>query len=162
MNKRRITLGDALTYKWKYIVIDPVAGWPIYLDGKEVGGFLVRVEVWGGGVRTILVEGIEIDPEFRGRGIAGEVVRRLFKISDLILGSITEDEAKPFWEKMGAIFKPLPLSSFPEHTLPTVKSKHPVLFFITNHPEGKKMGEVFAREVPDLMKKLPYLKKQNV
>ncbi len=155
MNEDVISFGDKFTYKWKYIIIDPMFGLPILFNGKEVGGFYIRSETWRHGVEVVMMEGIEIDPEYRGRGIGTEVVKMLLEQCKLMVGSITEDEAKPFWKKMKAEFRPIPLESFPEYMLPTIKTKDPIFFFITRDPLARTWAEMFAVEVPKLMKDLP-------
>lgn len=155
MSEDKISFGNSLTYMWKHIIIDPIAGYPILLNDKEVGGILFRRGLWREGVRVLMLEGIEIIPEYRGRGIGSFIIKACKDKCDLLLGSITEDEAKPFWKKVGAEFRPLPLDCFPEHMLPTIHTKEPVFFFMTNHPKGKEFAEFFATEVPKLMKDLP-------
>lgn len=149
-----LSFGESLSYKWKYIEIDPPFGVPILFNGKEIGGFLIRPETWKGEVEVVMFEGIEIDPEYRGKGIGTDVVNMVLEQCDLLIGSITEDEPKPFWLKMGAEFRPIPIDCFPARTLHTVHTETPVFFFITQHEQGRKWAEIFAREVPGLMKQL--------
>ncbi len=155
MSRTKPHIGKNLSYKWKHIIIDPPLGHPILFDGKVVGGILGRMEMWRGSVRVILLDGIEIIPEYRRKGIGTSLVKWIQGECDLILGSITEDECKPFWKTVGAEFRPLPLDCFAEHMLPTIHTKEPVFFFMTDHSLGREYAETFAKEVPDLMRKFP-------
>lgn len=148
-----ISFGDALTYKWKHITIDPPRGLPILLNGKEIGGFFIRLDMFPPPLNVVAVEGIELDPEYRGHGIGTEVINMLIEQCDMLVGSITEDEPKPFWRKLGAEFRDIPLQNFPDKMLHTIHTKHPKFFFITKNPEAKAMAEFFAKEIPDLMLK---------
>lgn len=94
-----ISFGYEATRPWKYIIIDPVAGYPILLNGKEIGGFYFRSEMWKQNIRVIIIEGIELDPEYCNKGVGTEIVQFLRSQCDLLLGSITEDEPKAFWKK---------------------------------------------------------------
>ncbi len=136
MKEDEISFGFEPTRPWKYITVDWQYSYPILLYGKEIGGFFFRDEVWKGGIKVLMMEGIELDPEYRGKGIGTDIVRMLYQQCDLLLGSITENEPKPFWKKVGAEFRPLPLDCFPDHMLPTIHTKDPVFFFMTSAKMG--------------------------
>lgn len=155
MKKEEISFGNEVTWKWKYIIIDPVAGQPIIYKGKEVGGVLMRCEQWKDGIVCIMVEGIELDPEYRGLGIASYIIRKLMKQCDLMIGCITEDQPKQFWKRMGAEFRPIPLECFPNYMRLTISTADPIYFFITDHPKAREFAETFAREVPEMMRGIP-------
>jgi GNAT superfamily N-acetyltransferase len=138
---------------WKHIIINAPFGNAILLNDEVVGGVLVRKETWQGGIKTLLIEGIEIEPEFRRKGIARAVVKMMLKQCDLLVGSITDDECKPFWQKMGAQFCPLPIDVFPPEVLKTITTKEPLLFFFAKTPEARAVGMRAGRELPDLLKK---------
>lgn len=121
------------------------------VNGVEVGGFLVRDEKWRGGIRVTYLEGIEIDPEHRNKGIGRAVIRQLVERGDMVIGSITEDECKPFWAKVGAVMRPLPLEVFGEQYLPSITTKEPQFFYITKNPKARELAEEMAVELPILM-----------
>ncbi len=149
-----ISFGDALTYKWKYIEIDPPFGLPILFNGKEVGGFTLKLDLFPPelNLEIVAMEGIELDPEYRGRGIGRMVVNMFVEQCDMLVGSITEDDAKPFWKAMGAEFYPIPYMSFPEPMRHTVGSKDPQFFWITKNPKAAAVAKSFAMILPELMK----------
>ncbi len=151
MIEDEITVLDELTYKFKYIVIDYPLGMPILLNGKVVGGFLLRLKSVRGGIKVAFFEGIEIEPEYRRRGIAREVIKMLKKQTDLIIGSITEDEPKPFWISMNAKIFDLPLECFHENIRSTVHTKDPKMFYITNSYKASKLGNEICLDVPKTM-----------
>lgn len=155
MTEDTISFGYEPTRLWKYITVDWQFSYPILLNGKEIGGFFFRDEIWRDGVRVLMMEGIELDPEYRNKGIGTDIIKMFREQCDLLIGSITEDEPKSFWKKLGAEFRDLPLDCFPDHMLPTIHTKEPVFFFMTDNPKAREWAETFAREVPKLMKKLP-------
>lgn len=161
MKEEIVSFGEKLTYKWKYIIIDPPFGIPILLDGKEIGGLFIRVDSWGKNIEVVSLEGIEIDPVYRGKGIGKGIVEMLKEQCTMIIGSITEDEPKPFWKKVGAELRDIPLDSFPQRMHPTIHTKEPKFFFITKNPEARDLAERFAAQLPDAMRmveKLRYAK----
>lgn len=156
MKEDVISFGDGLTHIWKYIIIDPPAGLPILLNGKEIGGLFLRLDLFPPelNLNIVAVEGIEIEPEYRNKGIGTMVVKMLAEQCDMLVGSITEDEPKPFWKKMGAEFSPVPFESFPDHMQPTIHSKEPQFFWITNNPKASKVAASFAGMLPELMQEV--------
>jgi len=149
---KTLTFGVEQNRPWKHIVIDYPYGHPIRVGKEEVGGFLVRKETYRGGIKAYLMEGIEIDPEFRNKGIANHVVKSLLKGCDIMIGSITDDECKGFWKKMGAEFSDIPLESFPDNLLPSIKTKEPLFFWITKNPAARELAIMMGQEIPKLMK----------
>lgn len=154
MKPDEIEVLDELTYEFKHIVIDYPRGMPILLEGKVVGGFLVRLSKVRGGVRVVFFEGIEINPEYRRRGIAKEIIKMLRKQSDLIIGCITEDQPKPFWESVGARMFDLPRESFPEKFRASVHSEEPKMFYITDSYQASKLGDEICQETHKNMNKM--------
>lgn len=148
-----ITISSRPVRPWKHIIIDYPLGYEIRVQDVPVGGFFIREETWRGRIKAILLEGIEIEPEHRGKGIARAVVRQLLERGDVIVGSITEDDCKPFWKKIGAVFKPLPLEYFAERYLPSIHTEEPQFFYITKNPQARELAEQLATEVPQLMKR---------
>lgn len=159
-----ISFGDSLTYKWKYIEIDPPRGLPILLNGKEIGGFCLKLDMFPPelNLEIVAMEGIEIDPEYRGRGIGKMVVNMFVEQCDMLVGSITEDGAKPFWKAVGAEFHPIPYLSFPERMRHTVDSKDPQFFWITKNPKAAAVAKNFAMLLPELMKQFDQEEKEFI
>lgn len=159
---KTLTFGIAQDRPWKHIVIDYPYGHPIRVGKDVVGGFLIRKQTYIGGIKAYLIEGIEIEPEFRNRGIANHVIKTLLTGCDVMIGSITDDESKGFWKKMGAEFSPIPLESFPDNLLPSIHTKDPLFFWITKNPEARKLAMRMGEEVPKLMKEeLPKIYANN-
>jgi hypothetical protein len=146
-----LELGDKVSRPWKEVIIDYPLGYPILLAKKEVGGLLVRALDLPEGLRCLEVHGIEVDLKHRRKGIASLVIKALLDQCDMLIGAITEDGPKPFWLKMEAEFRAIPLDAFGS-TLKTVHTKEPVFFFITKNPKAKKYGEMMAEETPKLMR----------
>jgi len=151
--RKTLTCGNIPDRLFKYIKIDYPFGNKLMVNGVEVGGFFIREEKWRGGVKVILLEGIEIEPEHRNKGIARAVVRQLLERGDVVIGSITEDECKPFWKKVGAVMSHLPLEVFNEKYLPSIKTKEPQFFYITKNPKARELAEEMAINLPVLMAK---------
>lgn len=149
--RKTLTCGSLPDRPFKYIKIDYPLGNALRVNGVEVGGFLIRDEVWKGGIKVIFLEGIEIEPEHRGKGIGRAVVKQLLERGDMIIGSITDDECKPFWKSIGAVMSLLPLESFAEKYLPSITTKEPQFFYITKNPKAKELAEQMARELPGLI-----------
>lgn len=149
--RKTLTVGSRPDRPFKYIKIDYPFGNAILVSGVEVGGFLIRDEVWKGGVKTIFLEGIEIEPEHRGKGIARAVIKQLLERGDMVIGSITDDECKPFWKSIGAVMHLLPLETFGERYLPSITTKEPQFFYITKNPKAAELAEQMAKELPILM-----------
>jgi len=150
--RKTLTCGSIPDRPFKYIQIDYPFGNVLRVNGVEVGGFLIRDEKWKDGIKVIFLEGLEIEPEHRGKGIGRAVVRQLLERGDMIIGSITDDESKPFWKSIGAQMRLLPLDSFAERYLPSITTKEPQFFFITKNPKAREMAETMARELPAMMK----------
>jgi len=150
--RKTLSTGKHPNSKFRHIFIDYPYGYSLLLKGVEVGRFLIREEKYSNGLKIFFLEGMEIDPEYRNRGIGKALIKLLGERVDMIVGSITEDEAKPFWLKVGAEFRDLPKDSFPKHLVHTVTSEEPVFFFITKNPKAKKMAENMAKFIPQAMK----------
>ena len=148
-----MTVSSKPVRPFKHIVIDYPLGYELRVQDVPVGGFYIREETWKGQIKAILLEGVEIEPEHRRKGIGRALVRQLLERGDIIIGSITEDECKPFWKKMNAVFRPLPLEYFAEKYLPSITTKEPQFFYITKNAKAREMAEQLAVEVPLLMKK---------
>ncbi len=128
----KINFGHETNYTFKHIIIDEKFGFPITVEGVEVGGILMDLMKEGKNGRTVCrIVGMEIKPEHRKKGIGRRVVKILKKKFEGILGAITEDPPKKFWKRCGAEFRLIPLETFPEHQLKTVYTKEPVLFMIS-------------------------------
>ncbi len=147
-----ISFGEELTYRWKYITIDPIAGIPIFLNRREIGGFLVTPSMLPGNIKMLSMEGIELDPEYRRLGIGTEVVNMLIEQCDIILGSVTEDEPKPFWTRMNAEFRDIPRKAFPDNQQASIHTDTPQVFFITENGNAKYYAEQFAKALPALLR----------
>lgn len=137
---------------FKHITIDYPLGYELRVQNVPVGGFFIRDEKWRGGIKAIFLEGIEIDPEHRGKGIGRATIKQLLERGDILIGSITEDECKPFWKSIGAVMHLLPLDCFNEKYLPSITTKEPQFFYITKNPKAAELAEQLAREMPQLMK----------
>ena len=148
--RKTLTCGQQQDRPFKHITIDYPYGHPLRLKGVEVGGVLMRNENIRG-LTVMFLEGIEIDPEYRNRGIGKAVIKLLLERCDMLIGTITEDEAKPFWLKTGAVFRSLPKTGFPEYLIHTVTSEDPVFFFITKNPQAVKLAEEMAERIPKEM-----------
>lgn len=162
MREEVLKIGEPRTYIWKHIKIDYSTAMPILWEGKEVGAFLAQPMHIAEGIKVMEMHGIEVYPEYRHMGIATAVVNMLMQQCDMLIGAITEDQPKPFWLNMAAQFRSIPLDAFGK-TLDTVHTDDPVFFFITKNPRAAKYAEMYAVEVPKIMRqfnKLP-LEKQR-
>lgn len=148
-----MTISDRPIRPWKHIIIDYPLGYEIRVQDVPVGGLFIREETWRGGIKAILLEGVEVEVEHRRKGIGKAIVKQLLERGDVLIGSITEDECKPFWKKIGAVFHPLPLEYFGEKYLPSITTKEPQFFYITKNPKARELAEQLAIEVPLLMKR---------
>lgn len=146
-------------YEWRHIEIDYAQAIPIYLNKVQIGAMLPK-PLQSEGLDIIEMHGIEIYPEYRRRGFAEATVRMLLADCDMLIGSITEDGPKPFWLALGAEFRPIPLDAFGK-TIDTVHTEEPVFFFITENEKAKALGEMYAREVPKIMRQFNKLPKDE-
>lgn len=149
--RKTMTCGSKPDSKFRHIVIDYPYGNALRVQNEEVGRFLVRDETWKDGIKVIFMEGVEIDPEYRGRGIGKAFVKQMLERGDMIIGSITEDESKPFWTKMGGVMMPIPLEAFENKYLPSITTKDPQYFYITKNPEAAKQAEYMGKKVVEHM-----------
>jgi hypothetical protein len=108
--KEKISFGKELNYLFKYIDIDEKWGTPIFIENEVVGGVLVSsMEVLLAEkydcpfFSETLLHGIEIEPKWRRKGIAKEVIKRVVEKSDVVVGSITDKDALPFWKSVGGV-----------------------------------------------------------
>lgn len=144
-------------YEWKHIEIDYHYAIPIVFNGERAGAMLPKTLKSRTGIEIIEVHGIEVYPEYRRKGIAEVCVKMMLEQCDMLIGCITEDQPKPFWQAMGAEFRPIPLDCF-GRTLSTVHTEEPVFFFIAKNDEARKEGEKYGAEMPGMMRafnKLP-------
>lgn len=146
-----MTCGSKPDSKFRHIIIDYPYGNALRVQNQEVGRFLVRDETWKGGIKVIFMEGVEIDPEYRGKGIGKAFVKQMMERGDIIIGSITDDESKPFWTKVGGKMMPIPLDAFAEKYLPSITTKDPQFFYITKNPEAEKQAHYMAKQVVQFM-----------
>lgn len=151
MKEDMISFGEQGPYTWKHIIIDYPVATPILLNGIQVGAFFAKGLTFHENLKVIEMHGIEIYEEYRRRGVAKMVVQMLIEQCDMLIGSITEDQPKPFWLHMGAHFRLIPLDAFGK-TIDTVHTKEPMFFFITENARAKLYGEKYAVEVPKLMR----------
>ena len=74
-------------------------------NGEKVGGIVYTEESGESGEtgRAIHISGIEILPEYRGKGKGTEIVRQLQKTYFAIQANVQEERARNWWKKMGAL-----------------------------------------------------------
>lgn len=150
--RKTLTCGSVADSPFRHIIIDYKMGHQIRLNGVEVGRFILRDEVWKDNVKVSLLDGIEIDPEYRGKGIGRAVIRQLMERVDMIVGSITEDDCKPFWRAMGAKFYDLPVDVFPDKVKETIHTDTPLFFYITKNPKAAEYAQTIGEKLPDLLR----------
>lgn len=127
----KFQFGKDRSFTFKDVIIDEKTGYPIIVDGVEVGGILVDRMEKGNRWKCIRVLGIEIYPEHRRRGIAKRVLKFFLKKNTGMIGAITEDDNKKFWKKMGAEWVAIPWEAFTERQKETMHTKEPLFFCIS-------------------------------
>lgn len=127
----KFQFGKERSFTFKDVVIDEKTGYPIIVEGVEVGGILIDRMVKGNKWKVIPCLGIEIYPEHRKKGIAKRVLKFFLKKNNGMIGAITEEGNKGFWKKMGAEFKPIPYEAFTEKQKATIHTKEPLFFCIS-------------------------------
>ena len=152
MEESTISFGNTLSYLFKYIIIDHPFGYPILLDGVAIGGILIESKNIRGDIKTVFFEGIELIPEYRRNGIATKIIELLKEQSELILGAITDEDAKPFWLKVGAVFHDIPVDLFNEQQRKTLHTQEPKMFYITRSLRAKEFCEDAAKILPTAIK----------
>lgn len=138
-----IRFGQEMTYVFKDVAIDEKIGFPISFNGEKVGGILYeKITVLNhevsreNGFTYVLLKGIEIEKDFRRRGIAKQIVEIIRKDCDALVGAITEKEAITFWAKVGAKLFVVPekyLSFF--DGCPDITTGSPLTFFIAHEQD---------------------------
>lgn len=68
----------------------------IELHQERVGKMRTKVQP-----RQLTIYSIEIDPAYRGRGLATEVIERMKQRFEILKADRVRQEAKGFWKKMG-------------------------------------------------------------
>ncbi|HHX30518.1 MAG TPA: GNAT family N-acetyltransferase [Clostridiaceae bacterium] len=75
----------------------------VALDGKKIIGFITAVS---DGILSACIPLLEVLPEHRGRGIGGQLVKRMLQSLDglYMIDLACDPELQPFYEKLG--FRP--------------------------------------------------------
>jgi GNAT superfamily N-acetyltransferase len=142
MSNIRFTIGNERTYPFEEIIIDNRFGYPIRVNGILVGGISYWADVVRhpkeGRFKQFYLEGIEIKKSWRNHGIGTAVVKYLMKEYDVVVGSITEKEPIPFWQR----FNPKMKTLSPEVMGPTMDTVHlpEVIIFYLGH--GRRAGRI--------------------
>lgn len=102
---------DEKTYKWKYIKIDEGDGHPLTVDGVVVGGVLAKWH-YDFTKLTCEVNGIEILPEYRRKGVARAVIeafKEQGKMAPMVMtGGLDDTTCIPFWKSLGVTILEMP------------------------------------------------------
>lgn len=149
----KFLFGKERSFTFKDVIIDEKTGYPIIVDGVEVGGILVDRMEKGNKWKVIRVLGIEIYPEHRKKGIAKRVLKFFLKKNTGMIGAITEEGNKGFWKKMGAECMSIPLEAFTPRQLETMHTKEPLFFCITQDKSLRdEMFEMMKTSWDEIMK----------